>query len=368
MLRSARSVPSHRLEAWLSEDIYTQLAGRLVERGDVREAHVIVGSDAEAEYRVGAAHAYGLARFDLLPDPCRDGDVLWVRGGSTAYFPALRRGRWRRWLFYAADRNLVPRRFGGFDAVLLDDRRYVPIVEIACPGAAALNFIKTADPAVFHPLANTTRDVDVVVLANMNIPVKKVAELVPIARRLPDLRYMVIGRTDDALCAELRATGATVTFTGPQPRPRVNELLNRARAALILAEEDGAPRTLLETMAAGVPQIVNRRLIAGLDYVDPRAGVIAALDRFAQTIERVLSEPQRFDPAAVFHERFAPAQAEANLASAVRHVLAHPAPGTRRWRSCLALNDLTGRVRRRLMKWRLEPRIAAIREATGAEY
>jgi len=70
------------------------------------------------------------------------------------------------------------------------------------------------------------------------------------------------------------------------------------------ARVDGAPRVVLEYMAADVPVLVNAELIGGKRYVGPGAGLVRTPDQFHLGIVEILDNLHRYSPRAYFLQHF----------------------------------------------------------------
>jgi glycosyltransferase involved in cell wall biosynthesis len=351
LFRSHRAVPDERLTRFFARDMYALILRQALALGRVDEAHVVIPSDVEQTQTIDRLMVHQIRTYRRLPAAAREGDVLFVREEHASIEPALRQARFRGHVFYAANKNLTPRRMGGFDVVLVDDERHFDRVRRKCPGAEPMRMVKTTDPAWFHPLPAEPKRWDLCCFGHMTAP-KNYAALPPILAELADCRVVVVGRPEPELYRRLEQAGPPIECTGALEAAEANRILNRSRIGLILSEHDGAPRTLVESMAAGLPQLVNARLVTGLDYIGPRVGRIAPLEDFPAEARRMLAAPEAFDPAAEFRRRYAPEHAAAALADAFDRAARRrghpPSVARRRFRharpTCLA-RYLIGKLR-----------------------
>jgi glycosyltransferase involved in cell wall biosynthesis len=150
-------------------------------------------------------------------------------------------------------------------------------------------------------------------------PEKALDRLLALWPRVP-ARLLVAGDGPARPALEAMAPDS-VTFLGSVPHARVPELLRGARALVLptLAYE-GAPRTVVEAYAAGVPVVASR--IGALPFVvdEGETGYLADLDEPAEwvaALTRMLDddECQRLGRGAlrVWEERFSPDRAIADL-------------------------------------------------------
>ena len=118
--------------------------------------------------------------------------------------------------------------------------------------------------------------------------------------RLPrDVRALCLfgyGELADELRADARRRGLSIDFVGPPgvPFDEVNRLMNRARFGVVCGRDDGAPAILTEYMLAGLPVLANAELACGRQYILPETGMLAAPDRFAEAIQTMRSNWDRF--------------------------------------------------------------------------
>jgi glycosyltransferase involved in cell wall biosynthesis len=114
------------------------------------------------------------------------------------------------------------------------------------------------------------------------------------------LSCVCIGGDPDVRLPELRALveelGIDVTFAGDVPKDEVNRYVNESRVGVMCSREDGAPRALLEYMAADVPVLANAELLAGTRYVGPKAGLVRAPAEFATGITEMLDNLDSYAP------------------------------------------------------------------------
>ncbi len=340
------------LAAALDADGNRAMLTELIARGALGRATIYMGGPQARTFDSHGVAIEVVRSFRGLGEKALAGDILLVRGDKWSYLPALRSGRWKLWAFYGASRRFYPRRTWGYDVIFCDEPRHVESTRALFPQAHAARWLKTTDPGAFHPLAGAVRTWDVVCFGNMNALPKNYKALPPIVRARPNLRWLVIGTPEPTLVRELKAASPTIDFAGHVPAERANALLNACGVGLILSEQDGAPRTILESMAAGLPQIVNSRLVAGTAYVRADAGELAPIETFATTIDAVLADRERFDPAAAFRREFSPqAAADAFLAAVTAAwptAGAHRTPFRQRWwHSLLGAKINSGHWRRR---------------------
>ncbi len=67
---------------------------------------------------------------------------------------------------------------------------------------------------------------------------------------------------------------------------------------------DGAPRAILEYMAADLPVLVNSELLAGARYIGMEAGLVNSPEEFHLGIAELLDNHQSYSPRASFLEHY----------------------------------------------------------------
>jgi glycosyltransferase involved in cell wall biosynthesis len=163
-------------------------------------------------------------------------------------------------------------------------------------------------------------------------PEKGLDRLVGQWRDIPG-RLVVVGDGPDRARLEAAAPNS-VEFRGAVPPDQVGGYLARARALVLPSIcYEGAPRTVVEAYAAGVPVIANRNGalpsvvsdgVTGL-LVDP-AGPGGWRDALARLGDDALSARLGEGAFAAWHSRYSPEQGLADLEAAYTAVMAGPGP------------------------------------------
>jgi glycosyltransferase involved in cell wall biosynthesis len=106
----------------------------------------------------------------------------------------------------------------------------------------------------------TERDLEVLWVGNLR-PVKRPDLLLEVARRLPRMRFHMVGGSmagAEQLYESIRLEAASlpnVTFCGALPYPKVRPLYERARILLGTSEVEGFPNAYLQAWAHGTPVV-----------------------------------------------------------------------------------------------------------------
>jgi glycosyltransferase involved in cell wall biosynthesis len=164
---------------------------------------------------------------------------------------------------------------------------------------------------------------------------KGLAALMPIWADVP-ARLMVVGDGPERRALEAMAP-PNVDFLGSVPQSEVPELLRGARALVLPSIcYEGAPRTVTEAFAAGVPVVGSRWGAIGTMVVDGTTGTLATprvRDEWVSAVSRMMDDAAcvRMGRAAyrTWSENFSPIRAAVQLESVYNRVVgAHDAPAT----------------------------------------
>lgn len=152
------------------------------------------------------------------------------------------------------------------------------------------------------------RDVDVLWVNNLR-PFKRPQLALDLARRLPHLRFHMIGGPQggfEALYGEMQAQARTIpnlTFHGQVPYHDVNGYYERARVFINTSESEGFPNSYLQAWRRGTPTVA---------YFDPdhliaRVGLGAAvgtLDEMATRVEQLVTSAETWLPVSTRCQEF----------------------------------------------------------------
>ncbi|MEX0785043.1 MAG: glycosyltransferase family 4 protein [Dehalococcoidia bacterium] len=199
-----------------------------------------------------------------------------------------------------------------YDLCLVDEEEHVAKVRSVAPNIHVAVWDKVVDyEETFRPLPREKR-YDICYVARISSR-KKHRRLLRAMAKLKDrqLTCVCVGGTTMggidhpghvALLAELRhladELGISVEFVGRVSQEQVNEYLNMSRIGVICSEKDGAPRALLEYLAADLAVLVSSQLCGGRRFVTPETGLIRSRKEFHAGIVQLLDTRDRFHPRA----------------------------------------------------------------------
>jgi glycosyltransferase involved in cell wall biosynthesis len=167
-------------------------------------------------------------------------------------------------------------------------------------------------------------------------PEKGLDRLLPIWGQVP-ARLVVVGDGPERAALEAAAPG-NVTFLGSVPHEQVSGLLREARALVLpTACYEGAPRTVVEAYAAGVPVVASRIGAVPSVVEDGETGLLAGVgdaEQWMTALARLLDDGESLRMGAnayqAWCEHYSPKQAIIDLEGAYARVAAkaaRPAPG-----------------------------------------
>ena len=152
-------------------------------------------------------------------------------------------------------------------------------------------------PSSYDPPAGAAADRAGHVLWVANIRVQKQPELcVEIARRLPHLRFVMIGGSssagNDAMYRDIEAKARAlpnVEFLGFLPYRKAEEYFDRARVFLNTSRTEGFPNTFLQAWARGVPTVAFFDT-GSRDGGEPVYRMPRSVDEATAEVERLMSD------------------------------------------------------------------------------
>lgn len=201
-----------------------------------------------------------------------------------------------------------------YDLCLVDEEEHVATVRAQARNVHVAVWDKVVNyEELFRPLDREKR-YDICYVAAITRR-KKHKRLFRAMAKLKDRRLTCVclggttmGGIDDpghvALLAELRhlaeELGVAVEFVGLVSQEQVNEYLNQSRIGVMCSEKDGAPRALLEYLAADLPALAGDQLRGGQRFVTPETGLIRSRKEFHLGIAELLDTRDRYHPRAHF--------------------------------------------------------------------
>ncbi|MYM26306.1 glycosyltransferase [Duganella sp. FT135W] len=145
-------------------------------------------------------------------------------------------------------------------------------------------------------------------------PLKRPELLVELARRLPQLRFRLVGGGSEAALAALRAIAPpNLELTGFVPYVQVDTHFNQARVFVNTSEYEGFPNTFLQAWSRAIPSVSFFDTGSRQDGV-PVTELVADLDAMAAAIVRLATDDAAWRAAggralAYFEARHTPAAA-----------------------------------------------------------
>ena len=239
-------------------------------------------------------------------------DILWVEGThlppylkqifdlSPASFKVIYSKDWKPWKVKGLNR---------YHFCLVDEAWQIRKVKKHAPNVEAGVWDKLIDYETMHFPMQEEKRYDVCYVAyfrrrkNHELLFRSLAELKDVS-----LRTLCVGDDRENRMEGMKQwtheLGIQVAFVGEVPKEEVNRLMNQCRMGVMCAEDDAAPRVILEYMAADLPVLVNKKLLAGARYVGPEAGMVVPPEKFAHGIRSILQNLDRYQPRRYYLEHF----------------------------------------------------------------
>ncbi|PHS73637.1 MAG: hypothetical protein COB22_00050 [Cycloclasticus sp.] len=299
-IRYNRKVNHNNILKTLENDIYFLMLSEFVRKGILRNIFFIYFSEVNYSKRHNGIDILFLKKaVDIAPEALNT-HYLWVRGDKKEYLPLIRMGKWNKRFFYGASSYYIPYKTWGYDAVLLDENEHISIVQKEQENTLGLRLLKPANEQVFMKLDKVEKIYDICIFSTLH---KNPGAFLKIYEAFPELNYVVIGR-DNVPEIEHIKDNSNLKLTGFISHEKANKYLNQSKIGIILSLRDGAPRVIVESMSAGLPQIVNKRLSSGKSYINSSTGLFSGDDEILDKVEFLLMNYKKMSPEAYYKEHF----------------------------------------------------------------
>lgn len=271
------------------DDVWTQLAARLAV-GGYGEVWYWNGQRC-VEYQNNFVERwipnFGITEHDFQPD------IIFARGGFTAYDQILRRNPRAFKIYYGAGRRFLPTSaFTDYDLILNDSPNQLAIVKEKLPHIKSSLFIKPVAENIFRPVTGS-KEYDVIFVGNeMSSGIKGHAFLLP---NIPkDLRVIQVG----VASKKLRRSYPHVSFTGWIPRKQIPPLYGKAKVAICGCDMiDSCPRIIPEALACGCPLLVLDSVKFWQEkYITDASGIICSRQAFSEKLSWMVENCGLFSP------------------------------------------------------------------------
>jgi glycosyltransferase involved in cell wall biosynthesis len=138
------------------------------------------------------------------------------------------------------------------------------------------------------------RDIDVLWVSNFR-EVKRPQLLVELARRLPHMRFCVVGGGPERAQQQMLRAAAELSnlhYAGPIAYDAVGDYFDRAKVFVNTSTVEGFPNTFVQAWIRGVP-VVTFFDPDGLIAKRGLGVAVASFDAMVQAVEALISDPQR---------------------------------------------------------------------------
>jgi glycosyltransferase involved in cell wall biosynthesis len=301
-------------------DIYFLMLRELMRRNILASVNIIYLGKKNREKDVDGLRLFFVTKGSDLPSETLDTHFLWVRGDKKEYARWLQQGKWEKRFFYGASSYYFPYRTYGYDGVLVDEKEHYSIIEKHYKRPVPLLFLKPANEQVFKKLENIPKKYDICIFSTVHKNPKAFLRLYGL---FPQLNFVIVGRNDVPELAHLKDK-ENITFTGIIPYEDANKVLNQSKIGIVLSVKDGCPRVIIESMAAGLPQILDKNLMMGKSYLSDETGLLADKGDIKEKVELLLSNFQQMDPAAHYRKHFSLEKASDLLINNLQKIEALP--------------------------------------------
>jgi len=160
----------------------------------------------------------------------------------------------------------------GAAAVVSNSEELKALAERSAPDVRFDVIPNGIDTQTFHPGAPREKAATILTVARL-VPRKDVATAIRatalVAKEFPDARLAVVG--DGPLAGELErlaaaeGIGEKVLFRRSVPRERMADLYREADVFVLTSMREGMSNTVLEALASGLPTVLSREALAGIN-------------------------------------------------------------------------------------------------------
>jgi len=284
----------------IDNDLYYLIIRELIRKQVIKKAIIVYISDGYSETIINGIKILFVKKYSSLPKEALSTRFLWVRGDKKEYSPWIRAGVWKRRIFYGASSYYFPYRTYGYDGILVDENTHYKKIKESYTRPLPLKFIKPANEEVFRKLGDIPKKYDICVFSTLHKSPQTFRKLYAL---FPSLQYVIIGRDNLNEIEDLKDF-CNITFAGFIPHSEANKLLNQSKIGVVLSEKDGAPRVIIESMSAGLPQLLNEKLVIGKSYLNENTGCFFGESNLKEKVEELLSKYQIMEPEKYYKEHF----------------------------------------------------------------
>lgn len=287
------------------KDSYTILAEALIAQKKIKKAIFLYNDNFNLEKNY--KNTYKNITLDSLKNKRiylnAEYAAVFVRGNWKEHQYLLRKLRYKKLFFYAADSHFWPiyLKKDLCDYILVDNKQQLEEVTSNLSKTKSFIFNKAVDTDVFK-VKNLKQIYDFCYIANFR-PWKNHNMLFSAVRKWQErnrgfLKIALAGRLSDNL-TELKIllwkyNIKADLFNSVSPQ-EVAQILNRSKFSVQAGELDANPKAISESLATNVPVLINQDITGGLHLIDNKStGIKMALHNFDQGIEKMLNNYKKF--------------------------------------------------------------------------
>jgi glycosyltransferase involved in cell wall biosynthesis len=226
--------------------------------------------------------------------------TIFIRGNYNEYPDVLAKVDYGGLIYYAADSDFYPKCIDPkrIDLFLADEKSHAREIEEKYPGVKTHIFDKIIDESVFKPV-KAKKEFDICFTANFS-PWKNHNLLCSqIKKSQTNPRVVFVG---NLLGQEQRVKtlawkyGINAVFTGLVEPTEAAKFLSKSKLSVFPQELDANPRTLTESLAAGIPVVVNSEMTGGVRLVNNLTGVKTKPEKMHLAIKAMMKDYKKYKP------------------------------------------------------------------------
>ena len=234
--------------------------------------------------------------------------ILFVRGSYSDWQPIIKKVDSKINMFYAADSDFWPRFWDPkkIDIVFVDEKKYGEALRKKYPHLITPILDKAVNEEMFRP-KNIKKEYDICYVASF-MPWKNHNGLFSAIAKFKEpwkIKTILVGNTfgqDHQAWVLSWKYKIWFKWTGAVGSKKVAEYIQKSKFCVFPSELDANPRSLAESLACGVPILVNSEITGGLHLVNKKTGIKKPLHQFNQGIDYMLKNYKKFQPNNFFKE------------------------------------------------------------------
>ncbi len=296
----------------LKNDTYSIYAQGLLAAGAIDQAEIIYLSPKLTNQSIQIKKGITIHFFKnpaaaakIIQQPW---ELVLVRGNYSQWQPLLKKISAEIKMFYAADSDFWPRFWNPkeIDIVFVDEKKYGRELKRKYPWLTAPILEKAVNEKIFKP-KKTAKKFDLCYVAGF-LPWKNHNQLFSQIAKLPEpwkIKTVLVGNTfNRERIAWVLSWKYKVWFkwTGSLGSRKVADYLRQSKFSVFPGELDANPRALTESLACGIPVLINSDITGGRHLINSKTGISRPLHQFHQGISWLKKHYRNFSPELFFQK------------------------------------------------------------------